>query len=109
MITKSILAVTAVTASLMAFTPAPEAQAGVDIDIRIGAPGYGYGYPYFDRRYGRISCGTGRNIVSWRGFHKIRVVDCSLPNYKYTGWKNGHKYVVRVTGRGKVDNVHKIF
>jgi hypothetical protein len=116
MIAKSLIAASAVAASLVAFAPAQEAQAGVDIDVHFGVPGY---YPYYpvypvypvvvDPWYGAISCKKGKNIVKWSGFSKVNAVDCSLPGYKYTGWKYGHKYLVKVSGSGDIYSVHRIF
>lgn len=121
MIVKSLIAAGTVAASLVAFAPAQQAQAGVDIDIHFGLPGYtpgfypgygnGYGYGYghpVQSWYGAISCHRGKNIVKWNGFNKVKSVDCSLPGYKYTGWKSGRKYLVRVNARGNIAGVNRI-
>ena len=112
MIIKSLIAATALTASLMAFSPPQKAEAGVDINISVGFPGYyGYGsrYPIFNPRYSPMNCYNGKNIVRWSGFHKVNAIDCSLPAYKYTAWKSGHKFLVSVNRRGNVMSARKIF
>jgi hypothetical protein len=114
MITKSLIAAAAVAASITAFAPAQQAQAGVDIDVNLGFggyyPGYGYGYyPAYTPYYGAISCQKGKKIVKWSGYHNVNAVDCSLPGYKYTGWKWGHKYLVRVNGGGNITGKQMLF
>ena len=64
----------------------------------------GYGYPEYRRHY-RISCGRAQDIVANAGFHRVRPVDCSLPGYRYTARKNGHKFMVRVNGHGNITGV----
>lgn len=112
MITKSLIAAAAIAASVTAFAPAQQAQAGVDIDVNLGFggyyPGYGY-YPVYDPYFGAISCHKGKKIVRWHGYNNVNPVDCSLPGYKYTGWKWGHKYLVRVNGGGNITGVQMIF
>jgi len=118
MITKSLIAAAAIAASVTAFAPAQQAQAKTNIDIGIGFgfggyyPGYGYGYgyaPVYDPYPGAISCHKGKKIVRWSGYNNVQPVDCSLPGYKYTGWKWGHKYLVRVNGGGNITGVQMIF
>jgi hypothetical protein len=132
MIGKSLLAAAALAATMTVAMPAQEARADVDVDIGIGfggyVPGYhggGYGYDYdygYDHGYGyghdyaypvqrphRISCGQGRRIVDSSGFNRVKPVDCQLPGYRYTAWKRGHKYTVRVNGRGHITGVSRIF
>lgn len=131
MLTKSLIAAAAVAATLAVAVPAPEAQAktNFDIDVNLGLPiygdGYGYGYGY-DGGYGHdygddgyypahggyshygISCGEGKRIVRWSGFRKVRAVDCDRPGYKYTAWKHGRKYLVRVNGAGAITHVKRV-
>ncbi len=38
----------------------------------------------------------------------MKAIDCSLPGYRYTGWKNGKKYVVSVNRWGNIYKVNKI-
>lgn len=133
MLTKSLIAAAAVAATLAVAVPAPEAQAktNFDIDVNLGLPiygdGYGYGYGYgYDGGYGHdygddgyypahggyshygISCGEGKRIVRWSGFRKVRAVDCDRPGYKYTAWKHGRKYLVRVNGAGAITHVKRV-
>jgi hypothetical protein len=127
MIGKSLLAAAALAATMTVAIPASQARADVDVDIGIGfggyAPGYyggGYGHGYdYDYGYGydrypahrpnRISCGTGRRIVDNSGFNRVKAVDCDLPGYRYTAHRKGHKYMVRVNGRGNITGVSRIY
>jgi hypothetical protein len=121
MITKSLIAVAAVAASLTALAPVQQAQAKIHVDLNVGlypyGGGYGYGYgggyypvpvidPYFG---GGISCHKGKNIVKWSGFHNVNAFDCGAPVYQYMAWKNGHKYRVKVSMNGNLFGVKKIF
>ncbi|MCB1379602.1 MAG: hypothetical protein KDK89_14735 [Alphaproteobacteria bacterium] len=114
MIAKSLIAAAAVASTMALAAPVQQAQAGVDIDVNIGGgwyPGYGYGYDYDYGYYPKknfVSCHKGKKIVRWSGFHNVHAVDCSLPGYKYTGWKFGKKYIVRVNRYGNITGVHKI-
>ena len=114
---KTLIAAAAVATTFAIATPVQQAEAKTNIDINIGLgaggfyPGYyepGY-YPAYGYGGGYISCKKGRKIVDWSGFHNVHAVDCSLPGYKYTAWKNGHKYMVRVNGHGNITGFHKIF
>jgi hypothetical protein len=120
MIAKSLIAAAAVAATMTLALPAQEAKADVDVNIGIGLGGYvpgyysggyghGYGYGYPSRKPYRISCGTGRRIVDNSGFNRVKAVDCSLPGYRYTAHKKGHKYMVRVNGRGNITGVSRIY
>jgi hypothetical protein len=113
MITKSLFAAAAVAVSLTALAPVQQAQAKVNVDIHFGGlgiyPGYGYGgYPVYQPYYDGISCKKGRNIVKWSGFHNVNAFDCSKPVYRYSAWKNGKKYHVRVSMNGNIIGVKKI-
>jgi hypothetical protein len=116
MIGKSLIAAAAVATTMTLALPASQAQAGVDINIGIGVGGFpGYydpGYPVYNPGYPKyknhISCKKGRNIVDNSGFNFVKAIDCSLPGYRYTAWKNGKKYVVSVNRWGNIYKVHKI-
>lgn len=135
MLTKSLFAAAALAATLAVAIPAPEAQAktNFDIDVNLGLPiygdGYGYGYDNdygydygYGHGYGRdgyypahggyghygISCSKGRQIVRWSGFRNVKAVDCDRPGYKYTGWKHGRKFLVRVSGSGSITSVKRV-
>jgi len=128
MIAKSLIAAAAIAAIMAVALPAQEAKADIDVDIGIGVGGFhpGYGYNDYDDDYGygygygygypvhkpqsyTISCNKGRRIVDNAGFNKVKAVDCSLPGYRYTAWKKGRKYMVRMNGRGNITGVSKIF
>jgi hypothetical protein len=131
MIAKSLIAAAALAATMTVAMPAPDAKADVDVDIGIGfggyvpgyyGGGYGHGYDYgydqdYDYGYGhypthrpnRISCGTGRRIVDNSGFNRVKAVDCDLPGYRYTAHRKGHKFMVRVNGRGNITGVTRIY
>ncbi len=116
MIAKSLIAAAAVATTMTLALPASQAQAGVDINIGIGVGGYpgyyGPGYPVYNPGYptykNHISCKKGRNIVDNSGFNNVKPIDCSLPRYKYTGWRFGKKYVVSVNRWGNIVKVNKI-
>lgn len=118
MIAKSLFAAAAAATTMTIALPAGEAQAKTNIDINLGL-GFGGGYyggGYYGGYYGGgyyghpgyISCRKGRNIVAWQGFRHVRAVDCSLPGYKYTAWKFGRKYLVRVNAHGYITHVSRI-
>jgi hypothetical protein len=109
MIAKSLIAAAAVATTMAVALPASQAQAKTIIDIDIGFGAVGGVYPVYDPYPDYISCKKGRKIVDWSGFHNVNAVDCSLPGYKYTAWKNGHKYLVRVSGHGNITKINKIF
>lgn len=116
MIAKSLIAAAALATTMAVALPATQAEAktNFDINIGLGLGGYGGGYyggyyPVYDVYAGAISCKKGAKIVDWSGFHNVNPVDCSLPGYKYTAWKNTHKYLVKVSGNGNITSVAKIF
>ena len=116
MIGKSLIAAAAVATTMTLALPASQAQAGVDINIGIGLgafPGYyDPGYPVYNPGYPKykshISCNKGRKIVDNSGFNFVKAIDCKLPGYRYTAWKNGKKYVVSVNRWGSIFKVQKI-
>ncbi len=112
MIAKSLIAAAAIATTLGLALPASQAEAKTNFDISIsfGAGGFypGY-YPVYYNQPNHISCKKGRAIVDHSGFHNVNTVDCSLPGYKYTAWKKGHKFLVKVNGNGHITNVSKIF
>lgn len=116
MIGKSLIAAAAVATTMAIALPATQAEAKTNIDINIGfgvgggyygGGYYGGGYPVYSP--GNISCKKGRNIVDYSGFHNVKAIDCSLPTYKYTAWKKGHKFVVSVNRYGNIYKVNKVF
>ena len=108
MIGKSLVAAAAVATSMAFALPVTQAEAKTVINVDVGF-GYGYGYHHHKhKKLGAISCWKGAKIVDWSGFHNVHAVDCKLPGYKYTAWKKGHKYIVKVNGYGNIYSVHKI-
>lgn len=116
MIAKSLIAAAAIATAMAVALPATEAEAKTNIDINIGLgvggfyPGYAGGYypgPVYQPNY--VSCWKGGKIVDWSGFHNVQPVDCSLPSYRYTAWRNGHKFVVSMNRYGTITKVNKIF
>ena len=135
MIAKSLFAAAALAASLAVSLPAPQAKADVDVEIGIGVGGYvpgyygtGYGYAprpayryghgyraYDDYRYGGydsydagITCKMGRKIVSRSGFRDVQALDCDGPGYRYSAWKRGREYVVRVNDEGVITRIRRV-
>lgn len=110
MLKQTIIAATAVVASVVAFQPVEKAEARVNVGIGIGipgvyapyAPGYYGGYyaprPYYyaPRRYGRISCGAARRIVRRHGYYRVRAVDCSGSRYTFHAKRGGVWYRLRL-------------
>ena len=138
LIAKPLAAAAALAAAMTLALPASQAKADVDVQIGIGTyvpaydqggygryedddygdedygygsygESYGYGYRGYRYRDHRVSCGMGRNIVDRAGFNRVRPVDCSAPNYRYTAWKHGHRYVVRVSPRGEITRIKRVF
>ena len=120
MFAKSLIAAAAIAATFAVAAPLQaEAKTNVDINIGFGIggfypgyaepgyyPAYGYGYGY---NRGHISCQKGGRIVDRSGFNRVRPVDCSLPGYRYTAWRHGHKFVVTVNRFGNITRVNRIF
>lgn len=59
-------------------------------------PGYGYGQP---PGYGPISCAEGARIVASQGFRDISVRECSGRVFRYTAFRRGQPFEVRVSSR----------
>ena len=117
MFAKTLIAAAAVAASFAVSAPVQQAEAKTHVDFNIGVGGF---YPgYYDGGYyggyypayepGYISCGKGGRIVHWSGFNNVNAIDCSLPGYRYTAWRNGRKFVVGVNGRGNITSVNRLF
>jgi hypothetical protein len=116
MIAKSLTVAAALAVSLAAALPSTPAQAktNIDIDLHLGGgypvyPGGGGYYPvYDDDSYGGISCHQGKKVVRWNGYKNVHPVDCSLPGYRYTGWKWGKKFMIRVNAHGNITKVKQL-
>ena len=117
MIAKSLVAAAALVGTLAVAAPLPaEAKTNLNIHIGLGVGGYypgyyGYGDPGYYPVYspGHISCKKGRRIVDGSGFNNVHPVDCSLPRYRYSAWRHGHKFVVTVNRFGNISNVNRLF
>jgi hypothetical protein len=118
MLTKSMIAITAVIASLAAL-PAGEAQARAsgndfyaDSTTNIGGIGVGYGPSVvptagvrFQAYSASISCGQARNVLRGNGFYNVTALDCSAPSFRFVAWQDGSAYRVRVNGLGRITGV----
>lgn len=115
MLTKSLIAIAATAFALTALSPQQaEAKSNVDINVGIGiggyiGPGYGYGYAGtgYDHDYGpsAVSCSQARKIVRWNGFNNVKSLDCSAPSYRFSGWRHGHKYKIKVNSWGDITRI----
>jgi hypothetical protein len=116
MLTKSMIAIAAAALALTIALPGGEAQAKTDVDINVGIgfggfidPGYGYGYAGvgYDHDYAPdyVSCSQARKVVRWNGFKGVKALDCSAPSYRFSGWKSGKKYSIKVNGWGDITGV----
>lgn len=132
MIAKTLIAAFALAASLTAALPAAEARADVDLNVAIGVGGYyppaydayddyGYGHrrgygeryrhyePYYEEEViVFISCGDGRRILRREGFRDVKASNCRGPNYRYTGWKRGKKFDVRMSTTGEITRLRRV-
>jgi hypothetical protein len=116
-----LLAAAAITIAAAATTAPVKADTDVDFGIGFGFGGFFFGPGYDDdwpgpyRYYGpayrngfnyrAISCHQAEQAVRWNGFRKVRAIDCGLPTYRFTGWRNSKKYTIRVNGRGAITRV----
>ena len=114
MLTKSLIAIAATAFTLTAL-PLQQAEASnVDINVGIGiggyiGPGYVGGYVgtgYHDD-YGpsAVSCSQARKIVRWNGFNNVKSLDCSAPSYRFSGWRGGERYKIRVNSWGDITRI----
>lgn len=121
MFAKSMIAATALAATLIAAAPMEQAAAktNVDINVNLGSGGwnggyggyYGYGYPYYRHRTytPAITCGEGSRMLSYKGYRAIEPVDCSLPRYRYMAWKNHRQYLLVVNRFGDIVDREPIY
>lgn len=124
MMIRALLTAAAITLAATAGAGPATAHTHVGIGIGFGfggaffGPGPGffgnryYGDPYFGYRYvvpvsrhRAISCSQARQVVRWRGFRNVRAIDCRLPNYRFTGWRGGRKFTIRVNSRGTITRI----
>jgi hypothetical protein len=114
MLIKSIFAAATVALALTAALPTGTAEAKSNIDINVGiglggfyGPAYGHGYyePAYEPSQPHVSCSKARKIVRWNGFKGVKALDCSAPSYKFTGWRHGQKYSIKVNSWGEITRV----
>ncbi|MFM8747793.1 MAG: hypothetical protein ACKOED_14180 [Aestuariivirga sp.] len=118
MLLKTLMAATTIT--IAATTATGMARADLDDqycvgDLCFGSEDDGYGpsgtFRLYDPsirndfNYRAINCRQAEEAVRWNGFSKIRAIDCNLPTFRFTGWRNGDKYTIRVNGRGAITRV----
>jgi hypothetical protein len=122
MLTKSIIsALIALGFAVTLQAPAATAKTNVDINVGIGIGAGYYGPGYYGPGYGpgfigggvffedhHVSCGEARRIVKRAGFHNVQSTDCSAPKYHFTGWRNGHEFMIRVNSAGQITRVRQI-
>jgi hypothetical protein len=113
MFIKSMFAAAAVALALTAALPTEKAHAKTDVDISVGigfgggyyGSGYGVYEPVYEAEYGSVNCSKARKIVRWNGFHGVKAIDCSAPSYKFSGWRGGQKYKIKVNSWGDITRV----
>jgi hypothetical protein len=118
MLLKTLMAATTIT--IAATTATGMARADLDArycvgDLCFGSDNEVYGRSGTLRFYGpgirndfnyrAINCRQAEEAVRWNGFSKVRAIDCSLPAYRFIGWRNGQKYTIRVNSRGAITRV----
>jgi hypothetical protein len=115
MLIKSIFAAATLALALTAALPAGTAEAKSNVDINVGigfgggfyGPGYGHGYyePAYEPSVSHVSCAKARKIVRWNGFHNVKSLDCSAPSYRFSGWRGGQKFSIKVNSWGEITRV----
>lgn len=71
----------------------------------------GYGGPRYEepQGYGPISCGEGAQIIAEQGFRNISVRECSGRVFRYTAYRRGAPFEVRVSSRtGQITMIRAI-
>ena len=110
MLTKSMIAIAAAAFALTTALPIDRAEANPNIDINVGfgfggyvGPGYGAVGVGFEGEY--VSCAQARKVVRWNGFSSVKSLDCTAPNYKFSGWRDGNKYKIKVNSWGDITRI----
>lgn len=80
-----------------------------------GYPGRGYGRyhdghgrPYYQQDDIYVTCRMGRQMLRDFGFYQVKAENCRGPNYVYTGWRKGSRYLLRMNTAGEVNRVRRI-
>jgi hypothetical protein len=70
-----------------------------------------YGYDYSsDGDYGGLSCGEARRIVRDQGFRHVEARDCSGLRYRFTGWRDGDPYLIKLSSQsGQIISVRPLY
>lgn len=71
----------------------------------------GYGQPRYQepQGYGPISCAEGADIIASQGFRGVSVRECSGRVYRYTAYRRGAPFEIRVASRtGQITMVRPI-
>ena len=130
---KSLIAAATLALGLAAALPATDARADVDVDIGFGVGviggGYGYGYrPGWDyggydgyrprpHHYGYaddwyeedyVTCRKAKKTLRRFGYYDIETENCRGPNYKYTAWKKGRQFLIRMNTRGEINRISRV-
>ena len=89
-----------------------------DNEYRYEFGGFWYPEPYWESGgYGlnggystdRLSCRSGRDMVSDRGFYRIRTVECEGRTYTYLGKRHGDTFRILVSSRsGRIVSVRPL-
>jgi hypothetical protein len=62
-----------------------------------------------DYDYGRLSCGEARRLVRRQGFRHIEARDCSGSRYRFTGWRRGTPFSIRISARsGRIISINPL-
>jgi hypothetical protein len=68
-----------------------------------------YREPYQQPGYGAVSCGEGAQIVASEGFRGVSVRECGGRVFRYTAYRRGAAYEVRVASRtGQITMIRPI-
>ena len=110
------------------------ALAGLLAPAGAGQPGYGgfddgyyggYGRPPYPDPYDRpypqplpqwwgeqpeeiivwITCGQGKELLFQRGYYNVKTDNCRGPNYRYTAWRGGERFDIRMSASGEINRV----
>ena len=96
----ALAAATALPAQAQFYSPGgPFLQPGLPPPPAYGRPYEPYRQPHAAPGYGPISCGEGAQIIASQGFRNISVRECSGRVYRYTAYRRGAPFEVRISSR----------
>jgi hypothetical protein len=62
-----------------------------------------------DDDYGRLSCGEARRMVRRQGFRRVQADDCSGRRYRFTAFRRGEAFSIRVSARsGRIVSIRPL-